>query len=243
MFNKYSNVLTMILIVIIVLIVGILGYIGYDTYVKEKTEDKAQLAIEEFERATKSVKKNIKATNTVKNETAENTATSVNPSDIMNQLGGETNTNQQQVNETPTEEPEKTYLEGYEILGTINIPKTGAHYPILSEVTKRSIEIAVGVLYPPNTPALNQVGNVVIAGHNYRNGKFFSNNKKLSNGDTIEIQDATGTTVTYEIYNIYETSTTDAEYMKRDTNGTREISLSTCTDDSSARLVIWAREI
>lgn len=65
MFNKYSNVLTMILIVIIVLIVGILGYIGYDTYVKEKTEDKAQLAIEEFERATKSVKKNIKATNTV----------------------------------------------------------------------------------------------------------------------------------------------------------------------------------
>ena len=46
----------------------------------------------------------------------------------------------------------------------------------------------------------------------------------------------------YEIYNIYETDPSEAEYMRRDTNGKREISLSTCNDDSSKRLVIWAVE-
>ena len=28
--------------------------------------------------------------------------------------------------------------------------------------------------------------------------------------------------------------------MKRETNGRREISLQTCTDDSSGRIIIWA---
>ena len=46
----------------------------------------------------------------------------------------------------------------------------------------------------------------------------------------------------YNIYNIYTTTPDDAEYMTRDTNGKREISLSTCTDNSKERLVIWAVE-
>ena len=41
---------------------------------------------------------------------------------------------------------------------------------------------------------------------------------------------------------MYETDPNDSDYMLRDTNGKREISLSTCTDDASARLVIWAVE-
>ena len=31
--------------------------------------------------------------------------------------------------------------------------------------------------------------------------------------------------------------------MNRDTNGKREISLTTCTDDTRDRLIIWAREV
>ena len=79
-------------------------------------------------------------------------------------------------------------------------------------------------------------------GHNYRNGLFFSDNEKLSNGDKVYITDKSGTKIEYEIYNIYETDPSEAEYMRRDTNGKREISLSTCNDDSSKRLVIWAVE-
>lgn len=247
MFNKYGNVLTFILIVIIVLIVGILGYIGYDTYTKDKVEKQAQLAVEEFDKEVENATKRIisssknevvEQTNTVDTENPEN---NVDPSALLNQLQGD-NTTEPSTTEPTTTEPEKQYLGDYEILGTIYIPKTKAKYPVLEEVTKTSLEKSVAVLYPPNTTKLNEPGNIVIAGHNYRNGKFFSNNKKLAIGDTIEIKDTTGTTVVYEIYNIYETSPSDADYMKRDTEGRREISLSTCTDDTTGRLVIWAKE-
>ena len=46
----------------------------------------------------------------------------------------------------------------------------------------------------------------------------------------------------YVIYKIYRASGDDASYMTRNTNGKREISLSTCTDDSKARTIVWARE-
>ena len=91
-------------------------------------------------------------------------------------------------------------------------------------------------------PGPNQVGNTVIIGHNYRNGAFFGNNDKLALGDKIYITDTTGTRIEYTIYNIYETTADDADYFDRDTAGKREISLSTCTDNSKARLVIWAAE-
>ena len=41
---------------------------------------------------------------------------------------------------------------------------------------------------------------------------------------------------------MYQTTSNDAEYMTRDTQGRREISLQTCTDDSKDRLIIWAAE-
>ena len=246
MFNKYGNVLTFILVIIIVLIVGILGYIGYDTYAKGQVEKQAQLAVEEFDKEVENAKK--KVVTSTKNEIANTTneviepTNTVDPSYLLTQLQGENTTSGDTTTEEQTAQPEKQYLGDYEILGTIYIPKTKAKYPVLSKVTKTSLEKSVAVLYPPNTTKLNEPGNIVIAGHNYRNGKFFSNNKKLAVGDTIELKDTTGTTVVYEIYNMYETSPSDADYMKRDTEGRREISLSTCTDDTTGRLVIWAKE-
>ena len=130
-------------------------------------------------------------------------------------------------------------MENYEVVGTIKIPKTKLEIPILEKVTKRSLELSVALF---DGPGLNEIGNTTIMGHNYRNGLFFSDNEKLTNGDKVYITDKSGTKIEYEIYNIYETDPSEAEYMRRDTNGKREISLSTCNDDSSKRLVIWAVE-
>ena len=234
--SKYGDILTMILVVLIVVILGIVGYFGYDIYNKNTKTANAQTAMAEFEEATKSVKKK-KVTNTVgETENTDNTETEiVERENVPEAPTPETTT---ETDSETTEEPKKVMYEGYEMLGKINIPKTKCEYPILSEVTKHSIEVAVAVLYGPG---LNEPGNTVIVGHNYRNGMFFSNNKKLTKGDMVYITSATET-VGYEIYNIYQTSPDDAEYMRRDTGGAREISLSTCTDDSSARLIIWARE-
>ena len=86
------------------------------------------------------------------------------------------------------------------------------------------------------------MGNTVIVGHNYRNNLFFSNNKKLANGDKIYITDNSGNRIAYTIYNMYTTDPEDFDYAERNTNGKREISLSTCTDDVKQRLIIWAKE-
>ena len=48
--------------------------------------------------------------------------------------------------------------------------------------------------------------------------------------------------IKYTIYNIYNTTSQDFDYANRDTAGKREVSLTTCTDDVNARLVIWAKE-
>lgn len=86
-------------------------------------------------------------------------------------------------------------------------------------------------------------GNTVLVAHNYRNGTFFSNNNKLAVGDKIYITDSTGEKIEYTIYNKYLTSDKDFSYATRNTEGKREISLSTCTNNSSQRLVIWAKEV
>ena len=144
----------------------------------------------------------------------------------------------EQVGSTDLSGEGSTKLQGYTVLGTIEIPKIDVTYPILENVTKKSIEIAVAVLYGPG---LNQVGNTVIVGHNYRNGTMFSNISKLSNGDSIYITDATGQKVKYSIYNMYQTTAEDFDYATRDTEGRKEISLSTCvTNDSKHRTIIWA---
>ena len=89
---------------------------------------------------------------------------------------------------------------------------------------------------------LNNEGNSVIIGHNYRNGTMFSNVDKLKNGQYIYITDTTGRKVAYKIYSIFRASGSESEYITRNTNGKREISISTCTDVSKARTIVLARE-
>ena len=129
---------------------------------------------------------------------------------------------------------------GFEVLGTIEIPKTTVKYPILAKLSAKALDTAVVAIYPREVH-LNTVGNVVIAGHNYRNGSFFSNNKRLAIGDKIIITDLDGNKVTYSIYNKYQTTENDTKSYNKDTNGRKEITLSTCTDDSKARIIIEAR--
>lgn len=134
-----------------------------------------------------------------------------------------------------------TKYKGFEVVGTIQIPKIDLKYPILEKLTPKSLKTSVVLMY--TAQGLNKEGNSVIIGHNYRNGTMFSNVDKLTNGDYIYITDTTGSKIGYQIYNIYRASGSESDYITRNTNGKREISLSTCTDDSKARTIVWAKEI
>ena len=165
---------------------------------------------------------------------------------IVVEIKDEEKQNEEQVDEQPqvsqtttNKTTSKTYYKGYQMIGTIQIPKTKVKAPIVDKVTVNSISAAAAYLYGPG---LNKEGNTVIVAHNYRNGTFFSNNKKLVIGDKIYITDSIGKKIEYKIYKTYITGEMDFSYATRNTDGKREISLSTCTTDASKRLVIWARE-
>ena len=230
MMNKFggnddntSTILTVVLVIIIVAILILLGFWGYTEYKKLDSQTSAKEAVNEF---TTSVTEK----NTTKNETTNTDYSNVvNPYDSIQTVS--TNT------VTTASNTVQTY-KGFIMVGRIEIPKTKVDLPVLADVTSKSIEASVAVLYGPG---LNQPGNTVIVGHNYRNGMFFSNNAKIQNGDTIYITDTTGNRISYKVYNTYVTTPEDAEYMTRDTKGATEISLSTCTDDSKGRIIIWAR--
>ncbi len=215
--DKKSKALTIILVVIIVVIVGVLSYLGYVALKDKKVEDTYTQAANEFEKKVAGSPEKSKGSNSTLN--------SVNVS---------------------LDKSDRQQMEGYNVIGTIEMPKVDLKCAILEEVTPRSIEIAVGMMY--TTAGLNEPGNTVIYGHNYRNKLFFSRNDELQTGDEIRILDESGRKITYEIFNIFETTMTDTTFYTRTaeiTNGKVEVTLSTCTDDASEtdrRLIIQARE-
>lgn len=216
--SKYSKVLTVLLIIVIVGIVGLLGFLGYEMYTKYFLEEDTQAFMEE-EFGNNAGIKPLETNNVVGDFNSLMDVNSVSNTSGNGSTG------------------EKKF-KGFDVLGAIQIPKTNVDLPILKQMGTKAMNTSVVQLYGPGP---NQVGNTVIAGHNYRNGKFFSNNYKLQNGDIIYITDNAGNKLKYEVYNKYETTPEDSDYMERNTDGKPEISLTTCTDDSKARIIIWAK--
>ena len=230
MFNntRYGNLLTVILIVAIIAILGIVAIIGYRIYNSYYIDTGATQAATQFEQAIQQNNiignGNVDQQNTIKEDiTGIDNTTNIG---VGNSGGGNGSSS-------------KTTYKGYVVVGTIQIPDIKLNYPILEKLSAASLKTSVVLMY--TAQGLNNPGNSVIIGHNYRNGKFFSNNKKLSVGDKINITDESGKKLTYTIYEIFETTPEDTEYMTRDTGDNIEISLSTCTDDGSKRLVILAK--
>jgi len=219
--NKYSRVLTIILVILIIGIVGLLIFFGIDTFRKMHAEKEASTILNEY---TDYLEDNgdVFVDDSEGPAVIDENLTSNLPTPSGNGSGGNA-----------------VQLNGYDIIGRIEIPKTKVDYPILKDTTKTSIELAIAYLYGAYP---NEVGNMVLVSHNFRDGRLFSNNKKLTNGDKIYITDNSGKRIEYEIYNSYVTDREDFEYATRDTEGKREISLSTCTDNAKQTLIIWARE-
>ena len=128
----------------------------------------------------------------------------------------------------------------YNTLGRITIPKIDVDYPILNETSDSLLKVSVCWFWGSNP---NEVGNLCIAGHNYRNKRFFSKVPTLVVGDIIQITDLTGKTLSYKVYDKYTVDPEDVSCTSQLTNGKKIVTLITCTDDSKRRYIIKAEEI
>ncbi len=135
--------------------------------------------------------------------------------------------------------------DAYISLATVYIPSLNIKYPVLQpdEQTLESIEKTLKIspckFYGPE---VNTIGNFCIVGHNYRNTKFFSKVPNMESGDVIELTGVNGSKVQYKVYDKYVVTPDDVTCTDQRTNGRREITLITCTNNSEKRWIVKARE-
>lgn len=137
----------------------------------------------------------------------------------------------------------KQYNSKYEIrkvAGVLEIEKIDIFYPVIEETTMENLKIAPTKLYGPDA---NEVGNFCIVAHNYHNEAHFSRLKELKNGDIVFLTGIKGKKAEYRVYDKYEINPKDLSCLNQETNGKKELTLITCTNDSKRRLVVKCSEI
>lgn len=113
----------------------------------------------------------------------------------------------------------------YTSIGLVNIPGLGIKYQILSETSAELLKISVNKYWGANP---NEVGNMCILGHNYKNSKFFGNLPKIKKGAKVYITDLEGRTLTYKVYETKIITEDDLSCTSQKTDGKTEITLITC---------------
>lgn len=223
--NAYNKILTIFLIIMGIILIGIVGYMIYEQISAKMINDKSEEFISEFDEEMNTTDSDI-VTDEVDSTQSENTEEASSKSSKVASKRS-----------SKTKKSTKKYY-SYDICGYIRIPKTGIKYPIIAEYSRNALEKGICLEYGPGP---NEPGNTVLAGHNYLNRLFFSKNKNLQKGDKIYITDIYGVTVEYTIYKKYTTKPTDTSYYFRDTNGEPELTLATCSNNGSKRLILYAK--
>lgn len=128
----------------------------------------------------------------------------------------------------------------YETIGVVKIPKINITYPILSKTTDALMKVAPCKFHGGNP---NEVGNLCIVAHNYRRKNvFFSDVPDLAVGDIVEITDLSQRTIQYEVYDIHTVLPDNVDDTTQKTNGRKEVTLITCTDNSEQRVIVRCKE-
>ena len=149
------------------------------------------------------------------------------------------NTTQSENSDSETEKIETTY-KGYSVIAKLEIPKINLETYVISEYSEQALGVSVTKFYGGNP---NEVGNFCIAGHNYITKNMFHDIKKLSNDDIILLTDLEGNKVEYKVYEMKTVSPSETDCLSQKTDGKVELTLITCTTDSSKRIIVKAVKV
>lgn len=234
-------------IFIICILISVVIYAEYD---KNKDQETSQQILSEFNTETSQGQDTTVAKNNVLlvviDEEKEETTEPIEQTNTENKAPTSSATATSKKNSTNL--GVKTTRDGYQYknIASISIPKINLKYAITDGITHSEAETEALLKTSPTKfwgPEPNKIGNFCIVGHNYRNGKFFSNVPKLVNGDIIELTDYTGKIKKYSVYDKYQVVPEDLSCTSQYTDGRKEITLITCTDDSKERVIVKARAL
>lgn len=162
---------------------------------------------------------------------------------VQNMITKESNTeNDKKVTFTkiyPKEQIIEEY-KGYDVCAKLEIPVIELETYVLKNYSTQALNISVTKFWGVDP---NEIGNFCVAGHNFINKNMFRNLKKLNIGDKLILTDNTIGKIEYEIFDIYTVIPEDTSCLFPVIDGKREITLITCTNDSSKRIIVKAREV
>ena len=130
--------------------------------------------------------------------------------------------------------------QNYKVSAKLEIPKINLKTYVLEDESEEAMWLCP-TKYFGSEP--NEEGNYCIAAHNYNKENMFNHITELEAGDTIYLSDNINGKVQYEVYDIYKVKPTNNEPLSQQTNGNTEITLITCSDYSSTRIIVKARKI
>ena len=163
------------------------------------------------------------------------------PSDKISNLIENTVT-KENINESLTTKKEKIpeqYKE-YKVSCKLEIEKINLKTYVFENYDEDAMWICPTKYFGPNP---NEIGNYCIAAHNYKKKNMFNNIIKLEKGDNIKLIDNINGESNYLVYDVYKVNPEDTEVLSQETNGRVELTLITCSDYSSKRIIVKARKI
>ncbi len=124
-------------------------------------------------------------------------------------------------------------IDGVEYIGTLTIPALGLELPIVSAWSDALLNLA-----PCRYTGSAYLGDLIIAGHNYRG--HFGSLYRLAPGDAVQFTDTAGNVFSYGVSEIQELPGTALEEMEA---GDWDLTLFTCTLSSASRVTIRCQRI
>ena len=128
----------------------------------------------------------------------------------------------------------------YNVESIIKVPRLEINYPVISDTSEELLKISVNKYWGPGP---NEVGNYCIVGHNYKSKKMFGRLSEIVRDDIIELEDMNGNVIKYSVYDKDTVDPKNTKCTSQLTNGKKEVTLITCTNYGTKRLVVKAREI
>ena len=113
----------------------------------------------------------------------------------------------------------------YSTIGNINIPSLGINYPILSSTSTELLNVSINKYWGVNA---NEVGNMVVLGHNYKDSRFFGKLINIQKGAVVQVTDLSGRTLDYKVYETGIIDPYDTACTSQLTNGHIDVTLITC---------------
>lgn len=134
----------------------------------------------------------------------------------------------------PISEEDAALLSSGDVVGLIEIEALELKYPIVEGADSK--QLAYGIGHIPDTAAIGNKGNCVLAGHRgSRYGTYFKYLNKLVQGDMVKITDKEGNVYQYEVVSSEVVGPYDNSVKAQGVE--TELTLLTCENSGTMRLI------